>query len=265
MAKTKEKSKDEAKGKEEAQAKLDAKAQEAEGSSEENGDAEGTKTKLKEVKESGFDKKAILLKLLGVLVFAAVAGGAYVGLKGGITAEAPVEEEVSEQDQLGIDPSLSARELVQFGDGAVNEGDLPQATRFFESARLRADLEATSDINLTVDIYEGLAKIEDIKGNPKVAQILRDYILSKQTELGESLPIFNRAETLFREGKHLEARKEFARFLLTSESLGDKGERYIRAAGRRIADSWKTEYSQRHSQETSASLTNPEEFFRAER
>ncbi len=265
MAKTEEKTKDTAKAKEEAQAKPDAEAKEAEASSEESGEAEGTKTKLQEVKEKKFDKKAILFKILGVLIFAAVAAGAYVGLKGGITAEVPVEEEVSELDELGVDPSLSARELVQFGDGAIDEGDLAQATRFFESARLRANLEATSDINLTVDIYEGLARIEDAKGNPKVAQILRDYILSKQTELGASLPIFNRAEKLYREGKHVEARMEFARFLLTSDTLGEKGERYVTAAGRRIADSWKTEYSQRHSQEESASLTDPEEFFRVDR
>ncbi|MFT7617201.1 MAG: tetratricopeptide (TPR) repeat protein [Planctomycetota bacterium] len=224
-------------------------------------DSNPTKVQLKNLGDKTPDSGSSVGKVLAVLVFVCVAGSAYFLLEGGLVAEPTSNAEETLETKLDLDPSLSARELIQVGRNALDEGDFDEASRFFEGARLRADLESTKDINLTVDVYEGLAQVEAAKGNENVAEMFRDYIHSKQAELGESLPLFNKAEHLFREGKQVEARAQYARFLLLANSLDEAGKRYIEIAKRHVADSFEIEYRERYHKGSTTSLVNPEEFF----
>ena len=225
-------------------------------------EVEGTQTRLEpvETEEKAPRSRARLWKFLAVVVFAGVTAAAYLLLKDGLVAEEPVQKPAA-APKTTLDPSLEARELLRFGEEALQRHDTKRALELFEAARQRADLESPDDINLTVDIYDAFARLEAERGNAELAELYREYIRSKQNELGESLPLFNQGEKLFREGKHVEARQFYARFLLLAGILKDNGKRYIEIARRRIADSYEMEYKARYASDTVSSLTNPEGFF----
>lgn len=173
------------------------------------------------------------------------------------------EENLAETDLIDdFSPELAPAELALLGEGALENQDVEGASRFLEAARVRAERTAPDDVNLLVDVFEGLARVAELRGRPRVAELYRDYVRRKQAELGHSLPIFSAAERDFRAGNWKAARAGFSRFLLTRASLGVEGERYIDRAERRLTEIWERQFEEKSGgRESLTALSEPKEFF----
>ena len=202
-----------------------------------------------------------LAKISAILTFVVISTAAVYFLREGVILEAPAEDQNEAEPNAGFDSKLNARELIELGNGAIMANEIDDASRFLEAARIQAEVSEFQDVNLTVDVFEGLAKVAEAKGKHKIADIYRGYAEKKQAELGSSLPLFNSAEKSFRATNLPEARKYYAQFLLTKSSLSEKGQRYIVKSKMRIASIQEMEFKQRFNGEASESVFSMEDFF----
>ncbi len=201
-------------------------------------------------------------RIVAFLLFIAIALGGTHFLSDVIVVEVDDRPRVEMVERDALPTNLESSELLFLGQGAMQSGDIDQAARFLEEARIRAERDHPDDINLSVDVFEGLADVAELRGSPRVAELYREFIRQKQAELGSSLPLYSKAERSFRKGDLIAARSEFARFLLTRASLGPAGERYVKRARRRLAEIAERRYYERVGGPVSLSeLTEPRGFF----
>ncbi|MCB9834118.1 MAG: hypothetical protein H6807_16775 [Planctomycetes bacterium] len=200
-------------------------------------------------------------RLIAGLLFLVICLGTAYQLRHGLVFDV-VEKPTSGPAISEFPSELTAGELVRMGQGALEGQDVDTAARFLEEARIRAERGQPDDINLFVDVFEGLARVAEIQGRPRVAELYRDYVRRKQAELGRSLPLFSAAERDFHAGELAAARRNYARFLLTQAALGEAGSRYVQRARRRLAEIWEMEFERKSGGLANVvDLAEPKEFF----
>lgn len=174
-------------------------------------------------------------KGLGIALTAVLLLGALVTLQKKITISNGAREPEPRQVVDEAPVSLGGAELLALGREALASNDLDLARQMLEEARVPV---GEGDFALQIEIFEGLAEIARRQGDDDLARLYDEHADRLRSRLGSALELLGGAESALAGGRHEEAVRLAASFLLRADELDERAQTFLPRARAVLAESW---------------------------